>query len=60
MENEKQKFLDYERIRQSGVTNMFDVRTVCLCSFEDLTREDCLYIMKNYAELAEKYLGGER
>ena len=55
MENEKEKITIYEAIRKSGVTNMFDVKTVCELSNRILSREDCLYIMKNYKELVEKY-----
>lgn len=45
------KFKCYEQIRQSGVTNMFDVKTVIELSDYVLTKSDCLDIMKNY----EKY-----
>lgn len=60
MKNEMQKptkeqFEDYVAIRDSGVTNMFDVRTVCGLSDTGLTRELCLYIMSNFRELAEEY-----
>ena len=57
MKNEKEKFLTYEGIRKSGITNMFDVSFVCELSNGTLTRQDCIYIMKNYSELSEKYLG---
>lgn len=56
MENEKNKFEIYEGIRRSGITNMFDVKTVCKLSGNQLTRDDCLYIMSNYEELEAKYL----
>ena len=46
-------FADYERVRQSGVTNMWAVNTVC--ELTQLTKEDVLEIMKNYEELAEQY-----
>lgn len=60
MKNETQKptkeqFEDYVAIRNSGVTNMFDVRTVCNLSITGLTRELCLYIMSNFKKLAEEY-----
>lgn len=60
MRNEMQKptkgqFEDYVKIRDSGVTNMFDVRTVCNMSITGLTEEICLYIMSNFMELAEEY-----
>lgn len=60
MENEKKKFLTYESIRKSGITNMFNVTFVCELSNGVLSRQDCFYIMKNYSELLEKYLGGKR
>ena len=42
----KSQFMDYVRIRNSGVTNMFDIRTVCEYSHTGLTRENCFYIMR--------------
>lgn len=51
----KEKFLDYEAIRKSGVTNMFDLQVVVSLS-DNLTREDCIEIIKNYEELKEKYV----
>ena len=51
----KEQFEDYVAIRDSGVTNMFDVRTVCGLSDTGLTRELCLYIMSNFMELAKEY-----
>ena len=57
MENEEKKFLAYENVRKSGVTNMFDINAVIYYASEDLTREDCLYIMKHYEELYEQYIG---
>lgn len=49
------KFMDYLRIRNSGVTNMFDVNTVCALSVWGLTRADCLDIMKNFDKYMEMY-----
>mgnify|MGYP001160527562 CR=1 FL=1 len=54
MEITKEEFEDYERVRASGVTNMFDVRTVVELS-NCLTRDKCLQIMKEYGELEKKY-----
>lgn len=51
----KSQFEDYVRIRNSGVTNMFDVRTVCALSRTGLKKEHCLYIMENFMEIAEEY-----
>jgi hypothetical protein len=53
----KEEFEDYEEVRQSGVTNMFNIRLV-----EDLTglsREKIMEIMHNYSELKEKFKGSE-
>jgi len=49
----EEQFEAYEDVRQSGVTNMFDVRTVGELS--GLEKEDIMTIMKNYGELKEKY-----
>ena len=52
----KEEFEAYERVRKSGVTNMFAVSTVC--NLSGLDRETVIAIMDNYSELAEKYLEG--
>ena len=44
------KFLD---CRDSGVTNMFDITTVK--SITGLSKEQIIYIMKNFDKLEEKY-----
>jgi len=46
-------FIKYEDVRQSGVTNMFDVRNVT--ALTGLNKEEIMYIMKNYSKLQEKY-----
>jgi len=46
----KEKFESYEQVRQSGITNMFNVSLVC--NLTDLTRNECLYIMHNYEQLS--------
>ena len=46
-------FRAYEAVRQSGVTNMFDVRRVC--ALAGMEREQVLYVMKNYSMLKEQY-----
>lgn len=53
MEITKQEFEAYERVRASGVTNMFDVPVVEV--FSGLDRDKILEIMKQYGELNEKY-----
>ena len=55
MKPTKEQFQDYVSIRDSGVTNMFDVRRVCELSSTGLTKEICRYIMKYFEELAEEY-----
>lgn len=42
----------YEKVRASGVTNMFAVNVVC--SYSGLTREQALFCMKNFSELKEQ------
>ena len=51
----KEQFEDYVGIRDSGVTNMFAVSTVCDLSSTGLTRDNCFYIMHHFVELAEEY-----
>jgi hypothetical protein len=55
----KEKFEAYVTVQKSGATNMFAIPTVIELAEEfcnvDLTRDDCLYIMKNYKELKEMY-----
>lgn len=50
----KKQFKSYEGVRVSGVTNMFDVKRVCMIS--RLTKEQCIEIMDNYSNLCDKYL----
>jgi len=52
----KEKFLAYENVREGGLTNMFNVRMVIELSGDELTKEDCLDIMKNYEQYAKEYL----
>jgi hypothetical protein len=52
MEITKEQFNAYESVRESGATNMFMLNNVCALS--GLTREQCLYIMKNYTELKKR------
>ena len=52
----KEKFEAYEKVRVSGETNMFDIKTVInLAGGIDLTKEDCLDIMKNYRQYSKNY-----
>lgn len=54
IEISKDEFLAYEGVRVSGVTNMFMVTTVC--DISGLDRDVVMEIMKNYTELANKFL----
>ena len=47
------EFDAYEDVRQSGVTNMFNVGVVS--DYSGLSRQQIMAIMKNYSELNEKY-----
>lgn len=49
----KQEFHAYEGVRQSGVTNMWNVTLVC--EIARISKETALAIMKNYSELKEEY-----
>ena len=55
MKPTKEQFEDYVAIRDSGVTNMWNVRLVCDLSETGLTNDICLYIMKHFSELADEY-----
>ena len=49
----KEEFKAYVDVQESGITNMFDVRTVS--NISGLDRDQCITIMSNYSELNEKY-----
>ncbi len=49
----KADFEAYERVRISGVTNMFAVGVVM--SYSGLSRETIIAIMENYDDLNEEY-----
>ena len=51
----KEQFEDFVLMRNSGVTNMFDVQKICELSTTGLNREICLYIMIHFSELSEEY-----
>ncbi len=46
-------FNAYEEVRESGVTNMFDVSTVS--DYSGLNRKQIIAIMQTYQELYDKY-----
>jgi len=47
------EFWAYEELRQSGLTNMFDTRTVSLLT--GLDKDKIIAIMNGYSELMETY-----
>ena len=49
----KEDFEAYVDVQESGVTNMFDVRTVGQLS--GLEKEQIMTIMTNYGKLKDKY-----
>ena len=52
---DKQTFLDYEAARQSGEFNMIMDAHLVMQQY-GISKEDYWYIIKNYSELAKKYL----
>jgi len=51
----KSEYEAYEKVRESGITNMFDVKNVEALS--GLTRETIIQIMKQYSDLMKKFPG---
>lgn len=51
----QEQFQAYVDVQMSGVTNMWDIAYVCSLSNGLLEEADCLYIMKHYGELKERY-----
>lgn len=49
----KTDFEDYEIVRESGVTNMYDL--IRVSELSGLDRETIKLIMSNYSELNEKF-----
>ena len=49
----KEQFEAYVDVQESGVTNMFDVKTVGRLS--GLEKEEIMTIMQHYGELKDKY-----
>lgn len=52
----REQFEAYERVRQSGITNMWAVDVVVKYSGGELYEDDVLKIIKNYNAYAEAYL----
>lgn len=59
----KTKFLAFEKVRKSGLTNMYDINQVRFISASKfgqiLTNKDCFDIMLNYDKYRIKY-GGKK
>lgn len=51
----KEQFEEYVAIRDSGVTNMFDIKCIIRLSETGLKKEHCIYIMQHFADLADEY-----
>ena len=49
----KEAFQSFEKVRQSGVVNMYDAKTGCWIS--GLTKDEGLGVMENYDALNEKW-----
>jgi hypothetical protein len=60
MQISRELFEAYEAVRESGITNMFDVNMVIKLANKimgtHITREEIVEIMHNYTELRKKYL----
>jgi len=50
----KEDFKEYESCRESGITNMFDLRNVEMIT--GLNREKIIAIMKNYEKIRENLI----
>lgn len=55
MKPTKEQFQEYVDIRDSGITNMFDIPFITSYSKTGLNRDICVYIMKHFEELAQEY-----
>ena len=56
MKPTRDQFEEYVAIRDSGITNMFDIRFIESISLTGLNKSICLYIMNHFSELGEEYL----
>jgi len=55
----KAKFIAFEKVRRSGLTNMFDINSVRLIAIkygQMLSNKDCFDSMLNYDKYYRKYL----
>lgn len=55
MKPTKDQFVEYVAIRDSGVTNMMNIRYISDISITGLDRNTCLYVMEHFSELAKEY-----
>ena len=55
MKPTKEQFEEYVAIRDSGITNMFDIGYITSISDTGLTRAICLYIMQYFENLAKEF-----
>ena len=55
MEINKEDFDVYEKVRKSGITNMWDVTKVVALTDNQLTKEKCMKIMKEYSKLKKRF-----
>ena len=54
----KEKFIAYEKVRKSGLTNMLDineVRFIAIKYGQMLTKKDCFDMMLNYDKYKKRY-----
>lgn len=55
----KAKFIAFEKVRRSGLTNMYDINAVRLIAIkygQMLTNKDCFDCLLNYDKYRRKYL----
>jgi len=52
-----EQFENYVEIQQSGITNMMNVKYVS--ELTGLTKDECIYIMRNYETLSEDFSADE-
>ena len=52
----EEQFITFERVRQSGMTNMFDVPAVIELAGGVLNSKEILTIMDNYTKLYNKFV----
>lgn len=55
MKPTKEQFKEYVDIRDSGITNMYNVKFITAYSTTGLNTRICLYIMEHFMELALEY-----